>query len=158
MRKCKKQKKTSKKRGKKKNILDRHYAENSYGVERFPFCLPLDTIPPNYYPITYGMPRMPSKCQGGVPITSLPGIPGYQAYNFVPQYGNQFGQFSHTFQQNFAQSYVPTFSASSSNMQGQTQTSVNTTRQPAAAMKMKCRQQICRQQTLQYTIIGVRYQ
>ena len=56
------------------------------------------------------MPPMPSECQRGVPITSLPGIPGYQAYNFVPQYGNQFGQFLQTpQQQNFAQSYGSQF-------------------------------------------------
>ena len=56
------------------------------------------------------MPPMPSEYQGGVAITSLPGIHGYQAYNFVPQYGIQFGQFLQTSQQqNFAQSYVPTF-------------------------------------------------
>ena len=153
MRKRKKQKKRRKREERKKNIMDRYYAENSYGVERFPFCRPLDTIPPNYYPITYGMPPMLSEYQRGVPITSLPGIPGYQAYNIVPQYGNQFGQFLQTPQQqnfaqsygsqfgqffdtpqqpNFAQSYVPTFSASSRDMQGQTQTSVNTISQPGS--------------------------
>ncbi len=72
-RKRKKQKRRKKEK-RRRNILDRYHGENSYGVERFPFCLPQDTILPNCYPI-YRMPHMPSEyqVQGGAPFTGLQG-------------------------------------------------------------------------------------